>query len=196
MSNKKNDENEELSNLMITLESSDKVKLKISKNLVGLSGLLKTMYDDDDDDDDDDGNHDFTNKDTNVILPNVNSKNLKIIINFMQMYSKKPFKEIPKPLESNNLSEAVGKEYMDILPKNNLELIELLNSANYMHITSLMNLCCAFIASTIKGKSIEEVEKEWGNLDLTDEEKTQIENEKKFFTTDDYMITDSQVKKN
>ena len=179
----KKNNNEELSDFMITLESSDKVKLNISNKLIGLSELLKTMYDDDDDDDDDD-DHDFTNKDTNVILPNVNSKNLKIIINFMEMYSKNPFKEIPKPLESNNLSEVVGKEYMNILPKNNLELIELLNSANYMHITSLMNLCCAFIASTIKGKSIEEVEEEWGNLDLTDEEKTQIENEKKFFTFD------------
>jgi hypothetical protein len=51
-----------------------------------------------------------------------------------------------------------------------------------MEVTQLLNLCCAHIASTIKGKSIEEVEQEWGDLELTDEEKTQIENEKKFFT--------------
>ena len=67
----KKNNNEELSDFMITLESSDKVKLNISNKLIGLSELLKTMYDDDDDDDDDD-DHDFTNKDTNVILPNVN----------------------------------------------------------------------------------------------------------------------------
>ena len=52
-----------------------------------------------------------------------------------------------------------------------------------MDIESLMNLCCAKIASSIKGKSIEEVER-WGDLDLTEEEKIQIENEKKFFTED------------
>lgn len=179
----KNKNNSELSEFQITLESSEKKKINISSKLVYLSGLLKTLYDDDHDEESDDDN-DLTNKDTNVILPNVNSKNLELIIIFMEMYSKNPFKEIPKPLESNNLSDFIGKEYMDILPKNNLELVNLLNSANYMHITSLMNLCCAKIASSIKGKSIEDIKKEWGDLELTDEEKIQIENEKKFFTSE------------
>jgi S-phase kinase-associated protein 1 len=179
----KNNNNSKLSEFQITLESSDKEKMKISSKLIYLSGLLKTLYDDDHDEESDD-DYDFTNKDTDVILPNVNSKNLELIIIFMEMYSKNPFKEIPKPLESNNLSEFIGKEYMNILPKNNLELVNLLKSADYMHITSLINLCCAKIASSIKGQSIEEIEKAWGDLELTAEEKIQIENEKKFFTSE------------
>ena len=179
----KNNNNSKLSEFQITFESSDKKKMKISSKLICLSGLLKTLYDDDHDEESDD-DYEFTNKDTDIILPNVNSKNLELIIIFMELYSKNPFKEIPKPLESNNLSEFIGKEYMNILPKNNLELVSLLNSANYMHITSLINLCCAKIASSIKGQSIEEIEKAWGDLELTAEEKIQIENEKKFFTSE------------
>lgn len=59
--------------------------------------------------------------------------------------------------------------------KSNNELFELTLAANYLDIRPLLDLCCARIASFIKGKSPEEIRKNLNiEMDFTPEEEAQI----------------------
>merc|ERR1712110_275346 len=45
----------------------------------------------------------------------------------------------------------------EFIPKNQNQLFDLIMAANFMNIESLINLCCAYVASLIKGKTTEEM---------------------------------------
>ena len=90
--------------------------------------------------------------------------------------------EIEKPITSNemkNLTDEWSTNYIDKMSME--ELVNLTVAANYMGINSLLDLCCAKVASLCKDKSEEEIFKTFNiNETFTDEEKNKIKEENKW----------------
>ena len=90
--------------------------------------------------------------------------------------------DISKPLRSANLSECNvcewDIEYVNIEKE---ILFELILAANYMDIKPLLDLCCAKVASMIRGKTVEQIRSEFNIVnDFTPEEEARIREENKW----------------
>ena len=70
-----------------------------------------------------------------------------------------PPPEIEKPLRSNNFAEVTTPWYAEYVNLDQEILFELILAANFLNIKSLLELCCAKVASSIKGRSIPEIRK-------------------------------------
>ena len=114
-----------------------------------------------------------------INLDNVNSSVLLKIIHFLDIYNKNPFTKIDKPLKSDDLSYCVSEEYIDFLNSMDMDLLfEVIKSANFLEIESLLDLTCAKVATMLKGKSVEEIRQTFGiENDFTPEEEEQIKKE-------------------
>tara|TARA_B100000780_G_scaffold264358_1_gene218962 strand:+ start:50 stop:565 length:516 start_codon:yes stop_codon:yes gene_type:complete len=120
--------------------------------LAAMSELLQTMmYDKREDEDEDE---------VQVLpAPNVDSATLAKVFTFLNLCDVNgPMRAIKKPLRSENIGELVdpwAAEFVAGLDKE--MLFKLTNAAVYLDIISLINLCCAKIASMFKGKSEEQI---------------------------------------
>jgi len=114
------------------------------------------------DDKDADGESEGSSADESqeVPLPNVKSKVLGKVIEFMQHHVDKPMAAIEKPLRSDKMDE-VCKDKWDATYINVPQelLFEIILAANYMDIKDLLDLSCAKVASLIKGKTPAEIRK-------------------------------------
>jgi len=101
------------------------------------------------------------------------------IIDFLEKYESSPFNKIEKPLRSDDLTDCVGKEYVDFLDSMEMEfLFEVIKTANFLEIDSLLDLSCAKVATMLKGKSVEEIRQTFGiENDFTPEEEEEIKKE-------------------
>lgn len=134
----------------ITLISSDGFKFKIPKNIACISRMIEVMIESDENCED---------EDEEIPLPNVDKTCLEKIIEFMYYHKNDPVKNIEKPLRSNNLKDLIQEFYCNFLEIDEEFLFRLINSANYLDISPLLDLTCAKVASMIKGKSPEEIRK-------------------------------------
>ena len=129
----------------LTLSSSDNQKIQIDSKSAEHSQLLKGLL------------ADYDQKDE-IPLPDIKFDILKKVVEYLVYYKDKTPKEIPKPLPSANLSEVTDEWDVNFI--NGIELdsvFDLINAANYMDISSLLDLACAKIASLMKGKTAEEI---------------------------------------
>eukprot|EP00981_Chlorochromonas_danica_P003346 scaffold644_cov168-Ochromonas_danica.AAC.38 len=140
----------------ITLISSDGDEFKVSHKVASMSGLATTMIGDDDGEDE-----------KRVPLPNVKKEILSKVLEFCNHYQEEPMTEFVK----------VGPP--NLMDKENFYQLTL--AANYMDIKPLLDLCCAKVASLIKGKTPEEIRV---NLDIsndfTPEEEAKVREENKW----------------
>mmetsp|Transcript_154878 Transcript_154878/g.268356 ORF Transcript_154878/g.268356 Transcript_154878/m.268356 type:complete len:101 (+) Transcript_154878:2-304(+) len=93
-----------------------------------------------------------------------------------------PVSEIQKPLRSTDLRECGASDwdadYVDIPQE---LLFELVLAANSLNIKSLLDLLCAKVASMIKGKTTEEIRKQFNIVnDFTPEEEAQAREENRW----------------
>ena len=126
----------------VVLIASDQGKFEVDENVARKSQLLKNMIED-------------TGVEEEIYLPNVKSAPLKKIIEFCEHYRNNDPPEIEKPLPKNSLKELVDpwdEQFINI--PNQEELLELLLAANYLDIKSLIELCCAKVATMIKGTKL------------------------------------------
>ena len=79
------------------------------------------------------------------------------------------------------MTEIVQEWYATFVAVDQEFLFELILAANYMDIKPLLDLTCATVASMIKGKTPDEIQKHF-NIDnqLTPEEEAQIREENKW----------------
>ena len=117
-----------------------------------------------------------------VILNEVDAKNLDLIIQYLEHYKDMEPKEIPKPFP-----ERTDKEFMkgilndewtyNYLTNQSLEdLINLVNAANYLQIDGLINIIAAKLAHEMCNCEVEEARKKFGiECDMTDEEIAEID---------------------
>ena len=146
-------------NNTIILFSAENEKFIIDKKAAKRSGLLKNCIEDDE-----------NFKELNLI--DIDSKFLKIIIEFLEHYKDSEPKLPPKPLKDSNVMQYLDEWSKKFFSKLNLEdIISLTNASNYMDIGCLMQICCTFIASSMIDHPVDEVQKAFGiEEDLTEEE--------------------------
>jgi S-phase kinase-associated protein 1 len=86
-----------------------------------------------------------------------------------------------QPLANADLSQLVQEFYVDFINVDQKQLMNLTLSANYLDVKPLMDLCCAKIASFIKGQTPEQIRI---NLnipnDFTPEEEAAVKTENKW----------------
>jgi S-phase kinase-associated protein 1 len=155
-----------------TLSSKDDKVFQLSKKACEVSVLLDTMIKNEEEDDDADESYSME-----IPLPNVDSRILEKVIEFCNHYETNPLLEkIEAPVKCFNMEEIVPKwyaEYSDI----HLELLfEIASAANYMEIPPLLNLCCATIATRVKGKTENELKKLFADVGTNKDIDLQNEN--------------------
>ena len=157
----------------IQLTAQDGRTKIVSLSIAEMSVLIKTMIDDDD-------------ANQEIPLPNVDYEILESVIDFCELYDSNPFDEIEKPIKSANMEEIVSKEHADflgtvVIDGDKEKLFKLILAANYLDIKPLLDLCCAKVASMIKGKNPDEIRSEFNIVnDFTEEEEKQIREENKW----------------
>ena len=152
-------------NNTIILFSAENEKFIIDKKAAKRSGLLKNCIEDDE-----------NFKELNLI--DIDSKFLKIIIEFLEHYKDSEPKLPPTPLKDSDLMENLDEWSILFFSKLNLEdIISLINASNYMDIESLIQICCGILASNMVDKPVDEIEKTFGiEYDLTEEEMKEFDN--------------------
>ena len=117
-----------------------------------------------------------------VILNEVDAKNLDLIIQYLEHYKDMEPKEIPKPFP-----ERTDEEFMkgilndewtyNYLTSQSLEdLINLINAANYLQIDGLINIIAAKLAHEMCNCDVEEARQKFGiECDMTEEEIAEID---------------------
>jgi S-phase kinase-associated protein 1 len=148
----------------LTLTSSDNQKIQIDSKSAERSHLLKGLI------------ADYNQKD-DIPLPDIKYDILKKVVEYLAHYKDKEPQQIPKPLPSQDLKEVTDEWDVNFI--NGMELdsvFDLINAANYMDISSLLDLACAKIASLMKGKSAAEIRAMFNiECDLTEDELKEYE---------------------
>ena len=153
----------------IKLVTKEGKEIEITKKAAELSEFIKTAI------------NDYPNE-ASYPLNEIDEKNAEKIKEYLTHFDGVPPAEIEKPLTSNEMKSLTDEWSAGFVDKISLEdLINLTVAANYMGINSLLDLCCAKIASLCKDKSEEEIFKTFNITEnLTDEEKNKIKEENKW----------------
>ena len=112
---------------------------------------------------------------------NIKGDILKKVVEYLEHYENEEPKEIERPLPSLNFQECVDEWDYNFIDLDLGTIFEIILASNYLDIPPLIELASAKTASTIKGKTTEEVRKLYGiQNDFTDEEEQQIIEENKW----------------
>ena len=153
----------------IKLVTKDGKEIEITKKQAELSDILKGAI------------NDFP-KDGTFPLNEIGEKDAEKIKEFLAHYNGVPPPEIEKPLISNemkNLTDEWSANFIDKMPIE--DLVNLSIAANYLSINSLLDLCCAKMASLCKDKNEDEIYKAFNITEpFTEEEKNKIKEENKW----------------
>uniref|UniRef100_A0A0D9Y024 SKP1-like protein n=1 Tax=Leersia perrieri TaxID=77586 RepID=A0A0D9Y024_9ORYZ len=148
-------------NNKILLISSDGEHFEVSEAVASMSQQVSHMIEDD-------------CTENGIPLPNVTSKILTKIIEYCKMHA----------AVSSETKEAAADEKKlksfdaEFIAVDKTTLYDLILAANYMSIKSLLDLACQRVADLIKGKSPEEIRKEFNiKNDFTPEEEEEIRKE-------------------
>ena len=147
------------------LKSSDNVVKEVDIKLLDKSKLLKGLVED------------YQGDDDEIPLNEVDSKNLELIIKYLEHYKDTEPKEIPKPFPERTddafLKSILNDDWtFDYLQGMTLEeSINLVNAANYLQIDGLINIRAAKLAHEMCNCEVEEARKKFGiECDMTEEE--------------------------
>ena len=112
----------------------------------------------------------------------LDEKNAEKIKEFLVHYNGIPPSDIEKPLTSNEMNNLTDEWSANFVDKMSIEdLTNLTMASHYMGINSLLDLCCAKVASLCKDKSEDEIFKTFNiNITFNDEEKNIIKEENKW----------------
>ena len=150
----------------IKLQTKDGKEFVISKKAAELSELLSGTI------------KDYPNEPM-IPLSEVDEKTAEKVVEYLIHYDGVTPPEIEKPLPSAELKTLIDEWAFNYIDKILLEdLVNITVAANFMGIQSLMELCCARIASMCKDKSEEEIFKAFNITEtFTEEEKEKIRQE-------------------
>ena len=150
----------------IKLVTKEGKEIEITKKDAELSELLKSAIND-------------NPNESSFPINELDEKSGEKIKEYLSHFNGVAPPEIEKPITSNemkNLTDEWSTNYIDKMSME--ELVNLTVAANYMGINSLLDLCCAKVASLCKDKSEEEIFKTFNiNETFTDEEKNKIKEE-------------------
>ena len=128
------------------LKSEDNQIFEIETDSLKLSNFLSNLI------------LDFPDDEDEIPINEVDGKNLKLIIDYLNHYKNEKIVEIPKPLPSGDLKQYLSDwDYNYINPLSLEESIDLLNAAQILDINDLINLVSAKISSEMLIGTVEEV---------------------------------------
>ena len=121
-------------------------------------------------------------KETSFPLNDLDEKNGELIKEYLTHFNGESPKEIEKPITSNEMKNITDEWSSSFIDKISLEdLTNLTVAANYMGINSLLDLCCAKVATLCKDKNEDEIFKLFNITEtFSEEEKNKIKNENKW----------------
>ena len=121
-------------------------------------------------------------KETSFPLNELDEKNGELIKEYLTHFNGEAPKEIEKPISSNEMKNLTDEWSSTFIDKISLEdLTNLTVAANYMGINSLLDLCCAKVATLCKDKNEDEIFKLFKITEtFCEEEKNKIKNENKW----------------
>ena len=121
-------------------------------------------------------------KETSFPLNELDEKNGLLIQEYLTHYNGESPKEIEKPITSNEMKNLTDEWSSSFIDKLSLEdVTNLTVAANYMGINSLLDLCCAKVATLCKDKNEDEIFKMFNITEtFSEEEKNKIKNENKW----------------
>jgi S-phase kinase-associated protein 1 len=114
-----------------------------------------------------------------IQLSNIKSSILARIVDYLQHHISEPMFEIEKPLISNNMKDIVQEWYANFVLVDQDVLFDLVLAASFLDIPPLLDLTCATIASTIKGKTSLEIRRQF-QIDNFIPEEPQVRGEAKW----------------
>jgi S-phase kinase-associated protein 1 len=130
---------------LVTLVSSDGETFHVTDAVAQKSQLLQAVLEEEDNAEE-------------VPLPKVSSAILRLILEVIQHSLTEPLPTIPKPLPTTKLESIIPAWYATFMAALPTETVfNLTEAADYMHVESVLELCCATLAATIKDKSVEEL---------------------------------------
>ncbi|KAH0456650.1 hypothetical protein IEQ34_014557 [Dendrobium chrysotoxum] len=150
----------------VTLKSSDGEEFLVDETVAMESQTIRHMIED-------------GCADSGIPLPNVNSKILSKVIE----YCKKHVESAAKAAAAGGGDEKTGEEDLkgwdsDFVKVDQATLFDLILAANYLNIKGLLDLTCQTVADMIKGKTPEEIRKNFNiKNDFTPEEEEEIRRE-------------------
>ena len=153
----------------IKLVTKDGKEIELSKKDAELSELLKAAIND-------------NPKESTFPLNELDEKSGEKIKEYLSHFNGTAPPEIEKPITSNEMKNLTDEWSANFVDKMTMEeLVNLTVAANYMGINSLLDLCCAKVASLCKDKDEKEIFKTFNiNETFTEEEKNKIKEENKW----------------
>jgi S-phase kinase-associated protein 1 len=142
-------------NEVITLISNDNIRFECTFNEIKCSNMLVSAFTDIK------NNEIKNNDDNNITLSNIDGKTLKYIVQFLKQHNGVEPSLPEKPVKSKDMKEITTEwiaNFIDEIVKDDKEyLYKVISAANYLFINSLLHICCAKIASMIKGIPLDEI---------------------------------------
>ena len=156
----------------VKLKTSDNIIKEVDSDILMKSKLLRGLFED----------LEPEELEEIIALNGVDSKNLDLVIKYLEHYKDMEPKEIPKPFP-----ERTDEEFMkgilndqwtyEYLTNQTLEeLINLVNAADYLQIDGLISIIAAKLAHEMCNCEVEEARKKFGiECDMTEEEIAEID---------------------
>ena len=147
--------------MSITLKSNDGQEFKVTEEACGLSRFLQNQ---------------IQNGKNEIEIEDIKGEILKLVVDYLNFYSKNEIPKIPDVLQSNDLKKEVSDwDYRFVGPLSYEQTFRLINAGLLLELDHLHDLACAKVAAFMKGKSPEDVNKEFTiECQLTQEEAKQL----------------------
>ena len=147
--------------MSVTLKSNDGQEFKVTEEACGLSRFLQNQ---------------IQNGKNEIEIEDIKGEILKLVVDYLNFYSKNEIPKIPDVLSSNDLKKEVCDwDYKFVAPLTYEQTFHLINAGLLLELDHLHDLACAKIAAFMKGKSPEDVNKEFTiECQLTQEEAKQL----------------------
>ena len=156
--------------VIITLVSNDKVSYQVTLKEIKCSNLLLAAFDgyvdplkplDNKEEEKKEETLSIDKHNNEILLQNIDGEILHYIVQFLKEHNGTEPVLPEKPVKSKEMKE-ITTEWMakfidDIVKKDISQLYKVISAANYLFINSLLHICCAKIASMLKGIPIDEI---------------------------------------
>lgn len=133
--------------MSITLKSNDGQTVQLDQKACEKSKYLKSQID---------------SGKNEIALDDIKGEVLTLVGEYLEQYKDKEPKKIPDVLTSNDLAKQIDEWDFNFINKTSYEIaFHLINAGVLLELEHLHDLACAKIAAFMKGKSPEEVNKEF-----------------------------------
>ena len=147
--------------MSITLKSNDNKTFSLPDNTCKKSPYLAKL---------------ITEGKTTINLDEIKGEVLEKVVEYLKYYADKDFPKLPEVLKTNDLKAEVGEwDFNFINPISYENCFHLINAGSLLELNHLYELACSKIAAFMKGKSPEDVNKEFNiECQLTQEEAKEL----------------------